>query len=158
MVHPPHGRPSIGCPPGPENVPPIPTVPFSERLALPALGLALGSTIGLIAPAPPALRGLSPESPRNGVAGMGKPETGSLLVDYYATFLRDHNIDDFRQQVSARSNEGTLGRLVESGSLEARRAAVLALGLFGSFQSNAVVARGLRDTDPTVRELADNAL
>jgi len=89
---------------------------------------------------------------------MGKPETGSLLVDYYATFLRDHNIDEFRQQVSSRYNEGTLGRLVESGSQEARRAAVLALGLFGTFQSNAVVARGLRDSDPTVRELADNAL
>ena len=35
---------------------------------------------------------------------------------------------------------------------------MLALGLFGGFGSNAAVARGLQDPDPTVRTLADNAL
>ena len=62
---------------------------------------------------------------------MGTPEAGSLLVDYYEKFLRDHDIDGFRQQVSSRYTEGTLARLVEAGSQEARRAAVLALGLLG---------------------------
>jgi len=89
---------------------------------------------------------------------MEKPETGSLLVDYYETFLRDHDIESFRQHVSARYSVGTLARLIESGNLPARRAAVLAMGLFGTFESNAIVARALRDSDSTVRDLADNAL
>lgn len=89
---------------------------------------------------------------------MLEPHTGSLLVDYYETFLREHDIDAFRRHVSARYLEGTLARLIESPSIQARRAAVLALGLFGTFEVNASVARALRDPDPTVRSLADNAL
>jgi tetratricopeptide (TPR) repeat protein len=89
---------------------------------------------------------------------MLEPHTGSLLVDYYETFLRDQDINAFQQQVSARYMEGTLARLVESPDTQARRAAVLALGLFGSYEVNASVAKALRDPDPTVRSLADNAL
>jgi tetratricopeptide (TPR) repeat protein len=89
---------------------------------------------------------------------MMEPHTGSLLVGYYETFLRDHDIDAFRQQVSARYMEGTLVRLVESPDPQARRAAVLALGLSGTYAVNASVARALRDPDPIVRRLADNAL
>ncbi|WP_422929857.1 tetratricopeptide repeat protein [Singulisphaera sp. PoT] len=89
---------------------------------------------------------------------MLEPHTGSLLVDYYEAFLRDQDIDSFRQHVSARYTEGTLARLIESGNTQARRAAVLALGLFGSYEVNASVAKGLRDTDLTVRRLAGDAL
>jgi tetratricopeptide (TPR) repeat protein len=89
---------------------------------------------------------------------MGKPESGSLLVEYYENFLRDHDIESFRHHVSTRYTEGTLARLIDSGGLSARRAAVLSLGLFGTFESNANVARALRDGDSTVRDLADNAL
>ena len=89
---------------------------------------------------------------------MSEPRTGSLLADYYETYLHDHDIDGFREHVSARYTEGTLARLVESGDTQARRAAVLALGLFGGFENNAVVSRALRDSDPTVRSLAENAL
>ena len=97
-------------------------------------------------------------SPRIGAPGMLQPYTGSLLVDYYEAFLRDQDIEAFRRNVSARYNEGTLARLLQAGEPQARRASVLALGLFGGFASNAAVARGLRDPDPTVRTLADNAL
>ena len=89
---------------------------------------------------------------------MLQPHTGSLLVDYYESFLRDQDIEAFRRNVSARYNEGTLARLLQAGEPQARRASVLALGLFGGFGSNTAVARGLRDPDPTVRTLADNAL
>src|SRR5262249_13827361 len=126
------------------------------RLALVLLGLAPA----LSAPPPTAARaGPSSDSPRrNGAPGMLEPHTGSLLVDYYETFLRDQDINAFQQQVSARYMEGTLARLVESPDTQARRAAVLALGLFGSYEVNASVAKALRDPDPTVRSLADNAL
>jgi len=89
---------------------------------------------------------------------MLQPHTGSLLVDYYEAFLRDKDPEAFRRNVAARYNEGTLARVLQSGDLQARRASVFALGLFGGFGSNAAVARGLRDPDPTVRSLADNAL
>ncbi len=48
--------------------------------------------------------------------------------------------------------------VLESGDVTAQRAAVLALGLLGTFESNTVMARALRDSDAAVRELADRAL
>jgi Flp pilus assembly protein TadD len=89
---------------------------------------------------------------------MPEPHTGSLLVSYYETFLRDQDIESFRRTVSARYMEGTLTRLTEAADHQTRRAAVLALGLVGSFESNPAVARALRDDDATVRSLAENAL
>lgn len=119
------------------------------------LGLAL--MWGTSSAAGPA--GSSAEFPRRiGASGMLEPHTGSLLVDYYEAYLRDHDIDIYRQHVSARYLEGTLTRLVEAPNVQARRAAVLALGLFGSIEANASVAKALKDSDPTVRSLADNAL
>jgi Flp pilus assembly protein TadD len=106
----------------------------------------------------PALASNSFDPPRTGARGMLEPHTGSLLVDYFETFLRDHDIDSFRLHVRARYTEGTLARLVGSPNIHARRAAVLAMGLIGTFESNPVVARALRDSDPTVRELAEHAL
>lgn len=90
---------------------------------------------------------------------MLEPQTSSVLVDFYEAFLRDQDLERFRQQVASRYTEGTLARVVDSGRTEARRAAVLALGLLGTYEaSNAVVAKALRDDDPTVRELASSAL
>lgn len=89
---------------------------------------------------------------------MLEPHTASLLVDYYESFLRDQDIDTFRQNVATRYTGATLGRLLQTGTPQARRAAVLALGLIGGFDMNATVARALRDDDPAVRSLAQSAL
>ncbi|MFO0911288.1 MAG: tetratricopeptide repeat protein [Isosphaeraceae bacterium] len=89
---------------------------------------------------------------------MPDPQSGSLLVSYYEAFLRDQDVQAFRREVLARYMEGTLSRLVESPDTQTRRAAVLALGLVGSIEANPVVARALRDSDPTVRSLSENAL
>lgn len=107
----------------------------------------------------PTLAGVAADSPRSGARAMLEPQTGSVLIDYYEGFLRDQDIDRFRRQVAARYTEGTLGRVMESGSIPARRASVLALGLIGTYDSsNAVVARALKDSDPTVRSIAGSAL
>ena len=102
------------------------------------------------------------EMQRQGMGGssMWESQTGSLLVDYYETFLRERDLDQFREQVTARYTEGTLGRvLISSPSVAARRAAVLALGVVGSFdQSNAFLGRALRDSDAIVRTMAESAL
>ena len=91
---------------------------------------------------------------------MREPQSGSLLVEYYEGFLRDRDLEQFRDQVLARYTEGTLGRvLTVSPSVTARRAAVLALGVTGSFeQSNAVLGRAMADDDPVVRTMAESAL
>ena len=137
----------------------IPTRPRRGRGAASYATLLLCLAPGLAAPPRAAQAGVSSDSPRRiGAPGMLEPHTGSLLVDYYETYLRDQDIDAFRQHVSARYMEGTLARLIESPGLQARRASVLALGLFGSFEVNGAVAKALRDTDPTVRSLANNAL
>jgi tetratricopeptide (TPR) repeat protein len=89
---------------------------------------------------------------------MLEPHTGSLLVTYYETFLRDQDIERYRQIVPTRYSEGTLCRLLESGGTQARRAAVLALGLSGTYATNTAVAGALRDPDLTVRRMASDAL
>ena len=146
--------------------------PPAERLASPLrpflhkLKHALTSTrtwtvvLTLASAAAPgsAPAGVSSDSPRLGAPGMLEPHTGSLLVDYYEAFLRDTDIEAFRLHVLSRYTQATLTRLIESPNVPSRRAAMLALGLIGTFESNAAVAKGLRDADPTVRDLADNAL
>lgn len=128
-------------------------------IAPPALVSVLTSVLVVLSLPAASLAGNSSEvAPRMAVAGLLESADGSLLVAYYEGFLRDHDIEGFRQRVSARYDEGTLGRLLESGEPTSRRAAVLALGLTGTFASNAIVARGLRDRDPVVRDLAADAL
>jgi tetratricopeptide (TPR) repeat protein len=89
---------------------------------------------------------------------MLEPHTASVLVDYYEAFLKDKNIDAFRKNVQDRYNEGTLCRLAQSGASQAKRAAVLALGLVGTFNANDAVGRSMGDADPVVRSLAQNGL
>jgi tetratricopeptide (TPR) repeat protein len=67
-------------------------------------------------------------------------------------------LQSFRGSVLDRYSEGTLQRLLASGNAPTRRAAVLALGLVGTLQSNEALAARLRDDDPAVRRLAANAL
>ncbi len=97
-------------------------------------------------------------STSNGASGMSTSQSGSLLVGYYEQFLTDHDVERFGQNVSARYTEATLGRLIQSSNINDRRASVLALGLIGGFGCNVDVARALKDSDPTVRNLAENAL
>src|SRR6185312_3994066 len=64
----------------------------------------------------------------------------------------------FRAEVKDRYTEGTLQRLLNSTDARTRRAAILALGLVGTFQSNAAVAAMLHDDDPLVQRFASDAL
>jgi tetratricopeptide (TPR) repeat protein len=91
---------------------------------------------------------------------MSEAHTGSLLVEYFKEFLSKRDLDEFRNRVTTRYNEGTLGRILAgSPDVAARRAAVLSLGLLGSFEeSNAIVGRALRDVDLAVRSMAEDAL
>lgn len=96
----------------------------------------------------------------------------ALLVEYYrrlpergdkegskswAVRLQE-GMADFKEQVAARYSEGTLQRMLTHPAVEARRAAVLALGLLGSMRVNQAVAARLHDDDAVVRRLAGEAL
>ena len=99
---------------------------------------------------------------------MGAP----LLVEYYQQLPRRRAKDDpdrwrkrqadayeaFKKHAHERYTEGTLLRLLESPDADARRAALLALSLFGTMQANAAVAGRLRDGDAEVRQLAVDTL
>jgi tetratricopeptide (TPR) repeat protein len=119
---------------------------------------ALASAIALAAIPATVSADVSVAPPRIGAPGMLESNTGSLLVQYYETFLDNQDIETFRVNAITRYTEGTLSRLIGSGSVQARRAAVLALGLSGTFASNAAVGRALKDSDRTVRQLANEAL
>jgi Flp pilus assembly protein TadD len=95
-----------------------------------------------------------------GASSMSEAQTGSLLVDYFKEFVRTRDVDEFRERVRARYNEGTLSRILTgSPDVSARRAAVLSLGMLGTFeQSNAGLGKALRDRDEAVRSMAEDAL
>jgi tetratricopeptide (TPR) repeat protein len=64
----------------------------------------------------------------------------------------------YRRETLAHYTEGTLQRLLTNPDPETRRAAVLALGLAGTMDSNAPLARVLRDEDANAARMAGDAL
>jgi tetratricopeptide (TPR) repeat protein len=66
--------------------------------------------------------------------------------------------ETFRQRVAARYTEGTLLRLLESPSAQARQASLMALGLVGTMAGNRAVAARLHDSSPDVRKVAVDTL
>ncbi|HSQ56726.1 MAG TPA: tetratricopeptide repeat protein [Gemmata sp.] len=77
--------------------------------------------------------------------------------DLWAAGVQDA-MREFRTAVREKYTEGTLQRILATSDLRARRAAVLALGLIGTIDSNAAVAAVLQDEDPLVQRFAADAL
>ncbi len=77
--------------------------------------------------------------------------------DLWAAGVQDA-LREFRAAVRQRYTEGTLQRVLAAAEVKARRAAVLALGMIGTMESNAAVAAALRDADPLVQRFAADAL
>ena len=96
----------------------------------------------------------------------------ALLVEYYRDLPQLQPPDDpdlwaakmhdclriFGRLIETRYTEGTLQRLLSNGNVEARRAAVLALSITGTMTSNPNIANALRDQDPSVARLANDAI
>ena len=81
-----------------------------------------------------------------------------LLHRIYQAYLVDQNTTAFSDNVAKRYTIGTLERLAASSDRMSRRAAVLSLGLFSDYRSNAVLGRALHDPDRGVRMLAENGI
>ena len=73
------------------------------------LAVAAGPMLGATIPSETrAADSATAEMLRQGMGGssMWEPQTGSLLVEYYEVFLRDRDLDQFRDRVLARYTEG----------------------------------------------------
>ncbi len=80
------------------------------------------------------------------------------LLDLYEKYLDNQDSAGYVKQVSTLYTQGTLERLARHPFREVRRAAILALGFLGDYQSNHTMGRALLDDDRTVRTLAENAI
>ncbi len=87
-----------------------------------------------------------------------KPIRTPLILDLYEKYLDNQDSVAFVEQVSGHYAQGTLQRLALSGMREIRRAAVLALGFLGDYESNHTLGRAMLDEDRNVRTLAENGL
>jgi tetratricopeptide (TPR) repeat protein len=67
-------------------------------------------------------------------------------------------LERFRYQAAEHYTEGGLQRLAQFESARTRRAAVLALGMIGSMDSNVLLAGRLQDDDAAVRRYATDAM
>lgn len=88
----------------------------------------------------------------------GTPLRLSLLEFLYHQFLEDQDAAAFMRKVTARYRPATLERLLGHNSRTCRRAAALALGYVGTYESNAALGRSLHDVDRGVRTLVENAM
>jgi tetratricopeptide (TPR) repeat protein len=98
--------------------------------------------------------------------------SAARLVEFYRQLPRLQSSDDpdlwaarmhdalrvYRLQILTHYTEGTLQRLLTHIDVESRRAAVLGLGLIGTMESNAALAKVLHDVDPTPARMAADAL
>ncbi len=130
-----------------------PAAPSPTRL----VAIALVAAYALLAGPPASLADGSLAAARPGDPGM-PAHPAALLVGHFESFLKDRDLDAFRRGVELRYTEGTLCRATFADDVRIRRAAVLALGVGGSFACNATVARRLRDKDPATRSMAVSAL
>lgn len=82
----------------------------------------------------------------------------AILNDAYRHFLHEEEVQAFVGRVSAYFREPALARLLTDDDVTTRRAAALALRLTGTIRSNRPLARALRDDDPVVRIMAQQAM
>jgi len=80
------------------------------------------------------------------------------LWTYYQDYLDRPDCRAFASRVADFYTTGTLQRLAGHSRRELRRAAVLALGCLGDYETNATLGAALLDQDRTVRILAENAI
>jgi len=80
------------------------------------------------------------------------------LTTLYLDYRQQHNVRTFINQATQYYNESTLIRLTGAMCVETRRAAALMLGFVGTYQSNDVLGRLLKDCDRSVRLIAESSL
>jgi tetratricopeptide (TPR) repeat protein len=86
------------------------------------------------------------------------PSRVPSLLTLYEQYLDRQDAAEFAAEVSKCYTPGTLERLARHAEHNIRRAAILALGFVGNYDSNHTVGRALTDDDRTVRTIAENTI
>ncbi len=89
---------------------------------------------------------------------MSDATTKAALDEFYQQYLIEQEAASFIKLVSRKYTVGTLQRLADHPRRETRRAAVLALGFVGGYESNTVLGLALLDLDRGVRIAAENGI
>jgi tetratricopeptide (TPR) repeat protein len=85
-------------------------------------------------------------------------ERAALLERLYQDYVVQQDSAAFIREVSRHYTVGTIERLSVAPRRELRRAAVLALGFLGDYQSNMAMGRALSDQDRGVRIAAETGI
>ncbi len=93
-----------------------------------------------------------------GDLGVNTDPVKPSLLTLYQQYLKHQDSATFVRKVSGRYTTGTLQRLARHTEREVRRAAVLALGFLGDYESNHTLGCALLDEDRTVRTIAENGI
>ncbi len=89
---------------------------------------------------------------------MDAPPLAPIINVFYRRYLADECSAAFVDAVTAHYRIPTIVRLAEGGAPITRRAAVLALGFVGDFDTNETLGRALSDSDRAVRVLAEHGI
>lgn len=87
-----------------------------------------------------------------------EPRRLSILDQLYQEYLTSQDSAEFLRKTARHYTPGTLERLTFQTPRTTRRAAYLALGFLGDYESNAAMGRGLVDDDRAVRLIAENGI
>jgi tetratricopeptide (TPR) repeat protein len=89
---------------------------------------------------------------------MSRQLRSPIIDDLYQQYLSDQDESVLATSIAERYSIGSLERLLASGNRTTRRAAALAIGMLGDYESNAALGRALSDSDRNVRNLAENGI
>ncbi len=89
---------------------------------------------------------------------MGSPQRAALLLSYYTDYIEKRDTAGFVRVLTERYTPATLERLLASGPRLVRRAAALALGHIGGYESNAALGRAMCDSDRGVRLASEESI
>ncbi|MDR2170011.1 MAG: HEAT repeat domain-containing protein [Planctomycetaceae bacterium] len=77
---------------------------------------------------------------------------------FYLDYLNDHDVSLFVERSTSYYCQSTIMRLASSEQVDTRRAAAMALGFLGDYNSNPVLGKLLIDSDRSVRLLAESSI
>ena len=87
-----------------------------------------------------------------------EPQKKPLLVSFYEDYLKQRMPNVFAAGVRQYYSPATLERMATTGDCLCRRAAILALGLLGDYESNPIMGSALLDADRGVRRMAEKSI
>ena len=87
-----------------------------------------------------------------------EPQKKPLLASFYEDYLKQRMPNVFAARVRQYYSPATLERMATTGDCLCRRAAILALGLLGDYESNPIMGSALLDADRGVRRMAEKSI